>query len=35
MYTFLDDLGSWVSSQLTSASTHDATGVVPSPAAGD
>jgi HAE1 family hydrophobic/amphiphilic exporter-1 len=35
MYTFLDDLGSWVSSRLTSASTHDATGVVPAPAAGD
>jgi HAE1 family hydrophobic/amphiphilic exporter-1 len=35
MYTFLDDLGSWVSSRLTSTSTHDATGVVPAPAAGD
>jgi HAE1 family hydrophobic/amphiphilic exporter-1 len=35
MYTFLDDLGSWVSSRLTSASTHDATGAVPAPAAGD
>jgi hydrophobic/amphiphilic exporter-1 (mainly G- bacteria), HAE1 family len=35
MYTFLDDLGSWVSSRLTSASTHDATGPVPAPAAGD
>jgi HAE1 family hydrophobic/amphiphilic exporter-1 len=35
MYTFLDDLGSWVGSRLTSASTHDATGPVPAPAAGD
>jgi HAE1 family hydrophobic/amphiphilic exporter-1 len=35
MYTFLDDLGSWVASRLTSASTHDATGIVPAPAAGD
>ncbi|MDB4882809.1 MAG: acriflavin resistance protein [Gemmatimonadetes bacterium] len=35
MYTFLDDLGSWVSSRLTSASTHDATGILPAPAAGD
>jgi HAE1 family hydrophobic/amphiphilic exporter-1 len=35
MYTFLDDLGSWVGSRLTSASTHDATGAIPAPAAGD
>jgi HAE1 family hydrophobic/amphiphilic exporter-1 len=35
MYTFLDDLGSWVSSRLTNASTHDATGGIPAPATGD
>ncbi|HEX7979830.1 MAG TPA: efflux RND transporter permease subunit [Gemmatimonadaceae bacterium] len=45
MYTFLDDLGSWVSARLTSASEHDAHAVrpvaapgaapEPTPAAGD
>jgi HAE1 family hydrophobic/amphiphilic exporter-1 len=40
MYTFLDDLGSWVSSRLTSARDHDApvpipTPAIPTPAAGD
>jgi hydrophobic/amphiphilic exporter-1 (mainly G- bacteria), HAE1 family len=34
MYTFLDDLGSWVSSRLTSASDHDAAVATPSPAPG-
>jgi hydrophobic/amphiphilic exporter-1 (mainly G- bacteria), HAE1 family len=32
MYTFLDDLGSWVSSRLTSARDHDATAPIPTPA---
>jgi HAE1 family hydrophobic/amphiphilic exporter-1 len=37
MYTFLDDLGTWVSSKLTSASDHDAAvaNPAPQPAAGD
>jgi hydrophobic/amphiphilic exporter-1 (mainly G- bacteria), HAE1 family len=35
MYTFLDDVGAWVSSKLTSASEHDAHGVLPEPATGD
>ena len=45
MYTFLDDLGSWVSARLTSASEHDAHAArpiaapgatpEPTPAAGD
>jgi len=35
MYTFLDDVGAWVSARLTSASEHDARGAVPEPAIGD
>ena len=35
MYTYLDDLGHWVSSRLTSAAGHEAHGVVPEPAIGD
>ncbi len=37
MYTFLDDLGSWVSSRFTSAAEHDAKGhgPLPEPAVGD
>ena len=31
MYTFLDDLGSWVSARLTSASDHDAAMITPTP----
>jgi HAE1 family hydrophobic/amphiphilic exporter-1 len=34
MYTFLDDLGSWVSSRLTSASDHDAAVASPTPLPG-
>jgi len=34
MYTFLDDLGSWVSARLTSASDHDAAIPTPAPAPG-
>ncbi len=35
MYTYLDDLGHWVSSRLTSAAGQEARGVVPEPAIGD
>ncbi len=35
MYTYLDDLGRWVSSRLTSAADLDARGSLPEPAAGD
>ncbi len=35
MYTFLDDLGAWVASKLTSASDQDAHGVLPEPVTGD
>jgi HAE1 family hydrophobic/amphiphilic exporter-1 len=35
MYTFLDDVGAWVSSKLTSASEQDARGILPEPATGD
>ena len=31
MYTYLDDVGRWVSSRLTSAADHDAVGVMPEP----
>jgi len=34
MYTFLDDLGSWVSARLTSASEHDSHAVRPGQAPG-
>ena len=34
MYTFLDDLGSWVSARLTSASDHDAAVATPAPTPG-
>ncbi|MEO8621036.1 MAG: efflux RND transporter permease subunit [bacterium] len=35
MYTYLDDLGRWVSSRLTSAADAESHGVVPEPAVGD
>ena len=35
MYTFLDDVGAWVSARLTSASEHDARSPLPEPAIGD
>ena len=35
MYTIVGDVGAWVSSRLTSASEHDARGVLPEPATGD
>ena len=35
MYTYLDDLGHWVSARLTSAAAQEAHGVVPEPAIGD
>ena len=35
VYTLLDDVGSWVSSRLTSAADHDAHGAMPEPATGD
>ncbi len=35
MYTFLDDLGRWVSSRLVSAAAHDSDTILPQPAAGD
>ena len=34
MYTFLDDLGSWVGARLTSASDHDAAVATPTPLPG-
>jgi hydrophobic/amphiphilic exporter-1 (mainly G- bacteria), HAE1 family len=34
MYTFLDDLGSWVTARLTSASDHDAAAATPTPVPG-
>ena len=35
MYTYLDDLGSWVGARLTSAAAHETQGAVPAPAIGD
>ena len=35
MYTYLDDLGRWVGSRLTSAADHESHGAVPEPALGD
>ena len=35
MYTYLDDLGRWVASKLTSAAEHESHGAVPEPATGD
>jgi HAE1 family hydrophobic/amphiphilic exporter-1 len=35
MYTYLDDLGSWVSSKFTTAADHEAHGISPEPAIGD
>jgi HAE1 family hydrophobic/amphiphilic exporter-1 len=35
MYTYLDDVGRWVSSKLTSAADHDSAGIMPEPAIGD
>jgi len=35
MYTFLDDLGSWVASRLTSARDQDGHAPIPEPATGD
>jgi len=35
MYTYLDDLGTWVASKFTTAAVHEAHGITPEPAIGD